>query len=217
MRCGKAQELMTATVDDELSPRHQRALEAHLGGCAACRDELAATERMLAALAALPMEAEVPVPLEQETLRRVRIAAAEEAEQIAASRWWTRLRVPAVAITGLAALVLVIVGQNEVGRQAEPDAARTAATADSAEPKLARQRKDAPAEVVAEAPAPTAVAQAPEESPEEPPPALTARPDLFMELPILRNMEKLEHFEQIETTTLDGRPRSDARPEARRG
>ena len=216
MRCGSAQELMTATVDDELSPRQQRALEAHLAECSACRDELAATERMLAAVAALPMEAEVPAPLEQETLRRVRIAAAEEAEQLAARRWWWRLRVPAVAVTALAALVLVVLGHDEVGQKAAPEAP-TVVAAKSPEPKLAREHGDVPAAAVAEAPAPAVVAQAPERPPEELPTALTARPDLFMDLPILRNLEKLEHFEQIETTTLDGQPRSDATPETRRG
>jgi len=208
---------MTATVDDELSPRHGRALEAHLTGCVPCRDELAATARMLSALEALPMEMEVPVLLEQETLRRVRIAAAEEVERIAARRWWMRLRVPAVAVTGLTALVLVIVGHNKVG-QDETEMARTSAPAtEPAEQRLARQRRASPEDRVAEAPASIAVVQAPAKAPEGPPPALAARPDLFMELPILRNMEKLEHFEQIETTTLDGQPRSDAGSKPGRG
>jgi hypothetical protein len=39
--------------------------------------------------------------------------------------------------------------------------------------------------------------------PSEPPAELAAAPDLFVDLPILRNMEKLEHFEAISTTTLD--------------
>jgi hypothetical protein len=207
---------MTARADDELSPRQQRALEAHLSECSACRDELLVTERVLAAVAALPMEIEVPASLEQETLRRVRIAAAEEAEQLAARRWWWRLRVPAVAITALAALLLVVLGHDEAERKAAPQAP-TAVAAKSAEPKPVRERREAPAAAVSEAPVPTAVAQAPEAPPEELPRALTERPDLFMELPILRNLEKLEHFEQIETTTLDGQPRSDAGLESRRG
>jgi hypothetical protein len=33
-----------------------------------------------------------------------------------------------------------------------------------------------------------------------------AAPDKFMNLPILRNLEKLEHFEAIQTTTLDDDP-----------
>lgn len=217
MRCAQAQELMTATVDGELSPRQQRAFEAHLTDCAACRDELTATERMLAALEALPMETEVPVLLEQETLRRVRIAAAEEAELVAASRWWMRLRVPAVALTALAALVLVIVGHNEVGQREAEVARIPAAEAKPAAENLARAHTTRTEDRVAAASAPAAVAEGPEKAPDGPPPALAARPDLFMELPILRNMEKLEHFEQIETTTVDGQPRSDAAPEQQHG
>jgi len=208
---------MTATVDGELSLRQQRAFEAHLTDCAACRDERTATERLLAALEALPMETEVPVLLEQETLRRVRIAAAEEAERVAASRWWTRLRVPAVALTALAALVLVIVGRNEVG-QREAELARTPApVAKPAAENFARTRAPQTEDRLAAASEPAPVAQETHKAPQGPPPALAARPDLFMELPILRNMEKLEHFEQIETTTVDGQPRSDAAPERQRG
>jgi hypothetical protein len=40
--------------------------------------------------------------------------------------------------------------------------------------------------------------------PSDPPPELTARPDLFVDLPILRNLERLEHFESIQTTTVEG-------------
>jgi len=209
---------MIARTDDELSPRHRGALEEHLAECSACRDELAATERVLAAVADLPMEAEVPAPLEQETLRRVRIAAAEEAEQLAARRWWWRLRVPAVAITALAALLLVIVGHDEVDKKA-PAPAPTAVAARAPEPTPTRERRDTPRAAVTEAQPPTAVAQAPETppAPAELPTALTERPDLFVELPILRNMEKLEHFEQIETTTVDGQPRSDVDAGSRRG
>jgi hypothetical protein len=50
------------------------------------------------------------------------------------------------------------------------------------------------------APAPqqeVAVAAAEIAPPTEPPPDLAAAPELFMNLPIIRNMEKLEHFEAI--------------------
>ena len=40
--------------------------------------------------------------------------------------------------------------------------------------------------------------------PSEPPPDLAARPDLFVDLPMLRNLDRLEHFEAIQTTTLEG-------------
>jgi hypothetical protein len=42
--------------------------------------------------------------------------------------------------------------------------------------------------------------------PSQPPPELAARPDLFVDLPMLRNLERLEHFEAIQTTTLGEEP-----------
>jgi hypothetical protein len=62
------------------------------------------------------------------------------------------------------------------------------ARAPSAEPAPSRQARSA---------------QKPVEPVGEPPPDLAAAPEKFMNLPILRNMEKLEHFEAIQTTTLD--------------
>ncbi|HJQ75371.1 MAG TPA: zf-HC2 domain-containing protein, partial [Gaiellaceae bacterium] len=87
MRCGPAQTLMAAAVDGELSPHQRRQLDEHLAGCAACRAEHAATARVLGAVDLLATDAEVPVALEQATLRRVRTLAAEEAER-RETRWW---------------------------------------------------------------------------------------------------------------------------------
>ena len=41
--------------------------------------------------------------------------------------------------------------------------------------------------------------------PGEPPPELAARPDLFVNLPLLRNLDKLQHYEAIQTISVDGR------------
>ena len=108
MRCHRARKWMTAAVDGELSPRRRRALDGHLAACAACRRELAVTERMLAALEGLPMEAAVSARLEQATLRRVRLAAADEAERAPASRWARWLPLPAFALATAAVLVLAL-------------------------------------------------------------------------------------------------------------
>lgn len=213
MRCAQAQELMTAALDGELSPRQERAFEAHRADCVDCRDELALTERMLSALETLPMETEVPVLLEQETLRRVRIEAAEEVERAEASRWWTRLRVPAVALTALAALLFVVVSHEGNDERKTEVARAPVAAVKPAQERVARAAEDR----VPAAPAPAAKTEAAPQVPMGPPPELAARPDLFMELPILRNMEKLEHFEQIETTTVEGQPRSDAAEGRQRG
>jgi anti-sigma factor RsiW len=186
---------MAAAVDNELSPRQRRALDRHVASCASCQRELAATERMLASVAALPMEATVSARLEQDTLRRVRIVASDEAEAGERSSWWRSIRVPVMALASAAVLALAI------GITRESTEVRAPERADQSP-----QARSVPAPA---APAPEArVASRPVPSPppEELPPALAARPDLFVELPILRNLEKLENFEAIRTTTLDSEP-----------
>jgi anti-sigma factor RsiW len=193
MRCQRAQQWMAAAVDGELSPRRRRALDGHLASCAACHGELAATERMLTALEALPMEAPVSASLEQATLRRVRLAAADEAERVPASRWraWLPLPVFALATAAVLALAVGIVQRTgEVSLPAAPASRR--APKPTAEAAAARPKFAPP---VATAPPPS-----------EPPARLAEAPDLFMDLPILRNMDKLRHFEAIRTTTLDDEP-----------
>jgi hypothetical protein len=40
--------------------------------------------------------------------------------------------------------------------------------------------------------------------PSDPPAELAARPDLFVNLPLLRNFDKLQHYDAIQTGTLEG-------------
>src|SRR5690349_1169716 len=98
MRCHRAQRLMTAAVDGELSPVRRGQLDRHLAACESCRRELGATERVLTALEALPAEAEVPIRLEQDTLRRVRLAAAEPEERAERRGWRSWVPLPAFAL-----------------------------------------------------------------------------------------------------------------------
>jgi anti-sigma factor RsiW len=201
MRCARAQKLMTAALDGELAPRRRRALDRHLIGCEACRRELATTERMLGALEALPMEAAVSAGLEQATLRRVRVAAADEDEGAKASRWRRWLPLPAVAVASVAVLVLAV---GIVRRTREVPAPPTVASTPRRPLEEQAARPTAPVEkdtrTARPVPPPVAV------PPTEPPPELAAAPEKFVNLPILRNLEKLEHFDAIQTTTLDEEP-----------
>ena len=45
-----------------------------------------------------------------------------------------------------------------------------------------------------------------EAPPAEPPAKLAEAPDLFVDMPIIRNLDKMTHFEAIQTTTLDDEP-----------
>jgi len=190
MRCHRARKWMTAAVDGELSPRRRRALDGHLAACAACRRELAVTERMLAALEGLPMEAAVSARLEQATLRRVRLAAADEAERAPASRWRLWLPLPAFALATAAVLVLAIGIVRRAGEVPGAPAVRPAPKGDARD--------------VAPAPPPRRVVKGP--PPAEPPAKLAEAPDLFVDMPIIRNLDKMTHFEAIQTTTLDDEP-----------
>jgi len=182
---------MTITLADEPPPRTRRALERHLEGCEGCRRERMAYAALDRALGLLPMEAAVPGALEQAVARRVRtVDAAPAARRVP---WW--LGVPALA--GAAVLALAVrgtglrtVGPSATGPGQDQMMIAVLPTVDPAtDPHRVQRalRRRPPGGV-----------------PSEPPPDLTARPDLFVDLPMLRNLDRLEHFEAIQTTTLEG-------------
>ena len=182
---------MTAAVDEELSPRRQQALDRHLARCAACGREMATTERLMTALAGLPMEAAVSARLEQATMRRVR-AEVDPADERAST--WERLRgrwltwsLPALATAAVAVIAVVGAWRSPSGVAPVPHTEPTHAV------RQAMPARPEKAPALATAAGETAT----------PPPDLAEVPDLFVDLPILRNMEKLQHFESIRTTTLD--------------
>ena len=107
MRCGRAHRLMTAAVDRELAAGEREALDGHLAGCPACEREMRSTTALLRALASLPGEAGVPPRLEQETLRRVRLAA-DEPPVRAGWRRWLPLPLPLPALVLAAAAVAAL-------------------------------------------------------------------------------------------------------------
>jgi anti-sigma factor RsiW len=189
MRCGRAQKLIIAAVDGEITPQCRRDLDEHVAGCTECRDALHATEALLGALDRLPQEAEVPPLVEAATIRRMRIAAAEERER--KERRWGWFSAPVLAATGVVVVALAINlrpgGESRSLRSATPAAPAA---------RVARAPEPAPTAAAAER-EPRAVASGDVTPPSEPPPDLAAAPDLFMNLPIIRNMEKLEHFEAI--------------------
>jgi hypothetical protein len=195
MRCRRAQQWMTAT--DGLAPRRRRALDRHLVVCPSCRAEQAAGVRLDVVLAALPREAPVSAALEQATLRAVRLAAAAEEERPARSlTWWLGVSVPALAA---AAVVVVAVG---VRRTAAPDrpSARGGAPLAAASPATKAPQAVASAPAARAEPAPPAVAsrdRAFRAALDEPPPELAAAPERFIDLPVLRNLDKLRHYEAI--------------------
>jgi Putative zinc-finger len=198
MRCGRAQRMMAAALDGALGSRQRDALGRHLAACAPCGEEMARSERLHAALAAVPTEVPVPPGLADATLRRIRAVAADEEKR--RGRWWLQLGLPALGLVAAAALAVVLLDADLPRVERLASAPVVSAPAPAPPPA---QVASAPRP----APAPAArAATAPEEPatetvvPNDPPPELAARPDLFIDLRLLRNLEKIEHFDAILTT-----------------
>jgi anti-sigma factor RsiW len=176
---------MAAAIDGELSPRRRRVLDQHVAGCATCAREMAATERLLTALAALPLEAAVPARVEYATMRRVRGEVTTGGER---RNLWATLRTRwfGWAVPAFAAAAVLMIAVMSTLRSSPPAPGGAVHSAKKATPHV--------------------VASVPHEGGQGSGPGpgdLAEAPDLFVDLPILRNLEKLQHFETIRTTTLD--------------
>ena len=114
--------------------------------------------------------------------------------------WWRSASLPALALAAAAVLALAVgLRQFDVMSPGPANLAPgSAAKRGGQAPPQHRVPSEATPARVARQARPTVG-----EPPREPPAELASAPDLFMDLPILRHMEKLEHFDAIRTTTLD--------------
>src|SRR5262249_57189441 len=76
MRCQTARRWITTDLAGELPAGRVRRLSRHVERCEGCRRERTAYTALDRLLGALPLEASPSARLEQDTLRRVRLAAA---------------------------------------------------------------------------------------------------------------------------------------------
>jgi hypothetical protein len=193
MRCRTAQTWSVAARDGELDVRQRRALDRHLAECGACRAEQVSIEGVLAALDTLAPAREVPARLEADVFRQVRGIAAEGAGGGWALPQWFRRGVPAIAATAVLAIAIVGVRSSQVGA---PERRTNVAVAER--PRVTTPAA-APAQVVAKAEAPAVARRAKSRAPIDPPAELASRPDLFMDLPMIRDLDKMQHFDSIAT------------------
>lgn len=193
MRCRRAQRWMT--VADELAPRRRRALERHLADCASCRADGVLGTKLDAALAALPAHAPVPVSLEYATLRAVRQLAAAETEPPSGSlaRWF------GVAVPGLAAVVVVVlaVGLFRGTTPGQKTGVAPVTRDDRGVATRAVARRDGDAASKAAPAVEVARGGARRPSVDDPPAELIAAPERFIDMPVLRDFDKLRHYDTI--------------------
>mgnify|MGYP000126744046 CR=1 FL=1 len=111
---------LSAYLDRELTPEEARAVERHLDGCPACREELEALRQTRALLRALP---ERPLPEDfWPELRRTlqRQAAAPRARGLTALGAWVdalrRRPAPALAVLAIVVLVAVTLVRGQLDR-----------------------------------------------------------------------------------------------------
>jgi hypothetical protein len=190
---------MMMALAGELSGRRSQRLTKHVDGCAGCRREWEAYTALDRVLGSLPLEAALPPRLEEVTLRNARLAEDEATKS--RSRWL------GVAIPALAATAVVVVAARLSLQDTEPAPAPAApARAVTAPPARvpARVAERAPAPAPSPAPASPQHRRVARSVPSEPPPELAARPDLFINLPLLRNLDKVQHYEAIQTIAVDG-------------
>jgi hypothetical protein len=202
MRCRTARRWITRDLAGELAPGRVERLGRHVERCEGCRHERVAYAALDRALGVLPMTAAMPARLEQDTLRRVRLAASEdEPRDTRRVGRWLIATAPAVAAAAALVLTLRADAPPEDVRRGRAPTAKADDTTAPASPPLAQLAQRGARPVPPPAPRRRRIEPV---VPSDPPPELAARPDLFVNLPLLRNLEKLQHFDAIQTTTVDG-------------
>lgn len=168
MRCQDVREELVGVIDGETSGRRREEVDRHLDACAECRAERATMERLLRAIGDLPASAPVSPALEEGVVARIRVRRGGSS--------WRRLVGPGVAAAAMLALAIGLWPVAESDRLVDSRGAEVDAGAASApRPRMRSSGGDA----------------------ETLPPELASEPDFFVNLPILRNMEKLQNFEAI--------------------
>ena len=199
MRCSRVQRRLVSYIDEMLAERQRAAVDAHLNQCPTCAADVAEIRRLHGAVDELPVPP-LPAGFEAELMRKVR-----DASEPAASPW-VRWYVPLTAAACTAGLALYLVGR--MPRPEEQTLTRNSVPVVEELPKVASVKsvelRPAPAPKPPEATraAPPQQSASFYEPPVEPaPPELHDALDLFVDFPIIRDLEKFEHYYTIWTDT----------------
>ncbi len=104
MRCQKIQELLSAYIDGELSPRQEALVKAHLETCASCAEVHASLAKTVGALGGLS-DVEAPRSLPASVLRRLETDTGRRNLRTVLVRW---VALPALGTAAAAAIALTL-------------------------------------------------------------------------------------------------------------
>lgn len=200
MRCTTARKMITTTPDRAAPAAERERLARHLATCEPCRLESVQIGRLAEALEGLGGEAAVPAGLEDAVLRRIRTLEPEGPGWGERVRAWLGAPVLAVGVVGAVLLVAFLARDPGTGPDAPGPLARVEPVPPAGDAPV--RVASAPAGAAAD-PAETVPVGAEPRRP-APPPEMLAELPMLLDLPILRNMEKLEHFDSITALVADG-------------
>jgi anti-sigma factor RsiW len=179
---------LVAYLDGELGDADRARIEAHLGTCLACRRELEQFRRLRALIDGVR-----PLDLSADFTERMW----QRLDPLPAGATRRRTRVVLWAAPALAAAAaLGIVWYSSIGRLGnESTATAPRSIAAAARPHEGKEQAVASRDRAREGAAPGDVASADDVA--EYPPELVDHPELFLHLPVVRRLHKLEHFEEV--------------------
>lgn len=198
--CDEISGELVAFLDGELADAERRPVAAHLSTCLGCRREIERLTSVRGWVSDLP-SVEPSAGFAAEFWRRVEADPSIVAKPPGASRawWWAAPALAAAAVVALAFQFLT--GVTPLPSEPATPKARVIAAPPPAAPRpadVAAAPKVAPDE------APAALADAETLRPEDLPPELLEHPELFLRLPVVRRLEKLEHFDEVRQAPVDG-------------
>ncbi len=194
--CQTMAEELVAYLDGEQPEAERARIEAHVATCLTCRREMDRIGKVNAMLRALPRV----VPSDDFDARMWERLAAETASR--SRRRGFRPALWGIPLAAAAALALVWyssvarVATGVPGTRPPAEIARASKqsgrSAPGSEEAVARANREPQGEPIKQA-------NAEELAPEDLPPALIEHPELFLRLPVVRRLEKFEHFEEVRT------------------
>ncbi len=197
--CAAVSEHLVAYVDDELAGESREVVVTHIATCLSCRREIQSIEQVGALLTALP-RIEPSVDLAERLQDRM---AATSVIDTGSARTTGR-RLPgtpgwAVAFAAAAAVALAL---SSVLNHGTVSPSRTESVEVAAPSAVSAPMAVSPPRAIAAAQRAARVAVADargadELMPEDLPPDLLERPELYLRLPVVHRLQTLEHFEAV--------------------